>query len=430
VTAKGGQGQRQVSAADVDSPDATVLHVDMDAFFASVELLDHPELAHRPVVIGHEGGRGVVTSANYPARRFGVRSAMPVARALRLCPQAVVLPPHYARYREASDRVMRIFRDVTPLVEPLSIDEAFLDIAGARRLFGSPRAIAVRLRQRVLAETGLTCSIGAASTKFVAKLASTTSKPDGLLVVPPEQVLDFLHPLPIGALWGVGPATGEALARRGLTTVRDLAETPPAVLAGWLGPAAGARLTDLAWGRDPRRVVPTRREKSIGHENTFSVDVRDEDQLKRELLEQADRVAVRLRDAGLRGRTVSLKLRYSDFTTVSRAHTLAEPTDLAKRIHEETVALLTAERLQGRAVRLIGTRVEQLLAAEADGTRLWSEDDQWRRAEGAVDVAAARFGRGAVRPAALLRRDDGDRERLVDGEAEREAMNSQPRSGH
>jgi DNA polymerase IV len=416
VTAKGGQGRRQVSAADVDSPDATILHVDMDAFFASVELLDHPELAHRPVVIGHEGGRGVVTSANYPARRFGVRSAMPVARALRLCPQAVVLPPHYSRYREASDRVMRIFRDVTPIVEPLSIDEAFLDVAGARRLFGSPRAIAVRLRARVLAETGLTCSVGAASTKFVAKLASTTSKPDGLLVVPPEQVLDFLHPLPIGALWGVGPATGEALARRGLTTVRDLAETPPAVLAGWIGPAAGSRLTDLAWGRDPRQVVPTRREKSIGHENTFPVDVRDEEQLKRELLEQAGRVAVRLREAGLRGRTVSLKLRYADFSTVTRAHTLAEPTDLARRIHEETVALLTAEGLRGRAVRLLGTRVEQLMPAEADAARLWSDDEQWRRAESAVDVASARFGRGAVRPAALLRRDTGDRERLVDGE--------------
>jgi DNA polymerase-4 len=229
-------------------------------------------------------------------------------------------------------------------------------------------------------------------------------------------VLDFLHPLPIGALWGVGPATGEALARRGLTTVRDLAETPPAVLAGWLGPAAGARLTDLALGRDPRQVVPTRREKSIGHENTFAVDVRDEEHLKRELLEQADRVAVRLRDAGLRGRTVSLKLRYTDFTTVSRARTLAEPTDLAKRIHEETVTLLTAERLRGRAVRLLGTRVEQLVAADADAGRLWSDDDQWRRAEGAVDVAAARFGRGAVRPAALLRRDGRDRERLVDGE--------------
>jgi DNA polymerase-4 len=311
---------------------------------------------------------------------------------------------------------MAIFRDVTPLVEPLSIDEAFLDIAGARRLFGSPRSIAVRIRARVLAETGLTCSIGAASTKFMAKLASTTSKPDGLLVVPPEEVLDFLHPLPIGALWGVGPATGEALARRGLTTVKNLAETPPAVLAGWVGPAMGARLTDLAWGRDPRRVVPARREKSIGHENTFSVDVRDEEQLRRELLDQADRVAVRLRQAGVRGRTVSLKLRYADFSTVTRAHTLPEPTDLARRIHEETVALLTAERLRGRAVRLLGTRVEQLMPAEADAARLWSDDEQWRLAEGAVDVAAARFGRGTVRPAALLRRDRRDRERLVDGE--------------
>jgi DNA polymerase-4 len=416
VTVKGGQGLRQVSAPDVDSSRATVLHVDMDAFFASVELLDRPELASKPVIVGHDGPRGVVSSANYAARRYGVRSAMPVGRALRLCPSAVVLPPHFDRYRDASAAVMAIFRDVTPLVEPLSIDEAFLDVAGAVRLFGSPAGIAAGLRERVHRETGLTCSIGAGASKFIAKLASTRSKPDGLLVVPPEQALDFLHPLPIDALWGVGPATRDALQRRGIRTVGDLADTPVTALTGWLGEAAGRKLADLAWARDPRSVSPERAEKSIGHENTFAVDVRDEDRLRRELLDQAGRVAVRLRAAGYRARTISLKLRFADFTTISRSHTLAEPTDVARRIHDETTALLTAERLRGRAVRLLGTRAEQLVRAEDELLGLWSDDERWREAESALDRATARFGRGAVRPAALLPAPDGDRERLVDGE--------------
>lgn len=402
MAGKGGQGVRQVSAPDVDSARATVLHVDMDAFFASVELLEHPELVHRPVVVGHDGGRGVVTSANYVARRFGIRSAMPVGRALRLCPQAVVLPPHFEKYRSASAAVMAIFRSITPIVEPLSIDEAFLDVAGAVRLFGPPAAIAAEIRQRVHRETGLTCSVGAGASKFIAKLASTRSKPDGLLVVPPEQALEFLHPLPIDALWGVGPATRDALHRRGIRTVADLAATPPGVLATWLGPAAGRKLHDLAWARDPRTVETHRAEKSIGHENTFADDIRDEQQLRRELLDQAARVAVRLRTSGYRARTVGLKLRFADFTTVTRSRTLAEPTDVARRIHEETTALLAGERLRGRAVRLLGTRAEQLVRAEDDRAGLWSDDEQWRGAESAADRAAARFGAGAVRPAALL----------------------------
>ena len=416
VVAKGGQGERQVSAADVDSSRATVLHVDMDAFFASVELLDHPELVHRPVIIGHEGGRGVVTSANYAARRFGVRSAMPVGRALRLCPQAVVLRPHFEKYRDASARVMRVFRDVTPVVEPLSIDEAFLDVAGAVRLFGPPAAIARDLRAAVLRETGLTCSVGAGATKFIAKLASTRSKPDGLLVVPPEHTLDFLHPLPIDALWGVGPSTRDALQRRGIRVVRDLAETPQAVLERWIGRAAGSKLHDLAWGRDVRSVSTGRTDKSIGHENTFGTDIADLGVLRRELLEQADRVAVRLRQSGWRARTISLKVRFADFTTITRSHTLPEATDLARRIHEETVALLDAADLHGRAVRLLGTRGEQLVRADDEVLGLWSDQEQWRGAETAADRAVLRFGRGAVLPAALLDRRSDGRQRLADGE--------------
>ncbi len=416
MVAKGGQGVRQVSPDDTDSSAATVLHVDMDAFFASVELLDHPELRDTPVIIGHEGGRGIVSSANYAARRYGIRSAMPVGRAMQLCPKAVVLPPHYDRYRTASAAVMDIFRDVTPLVEPLSIDEAFLDVAGAVRLFGPPARIAADLRARVLAETGLTCSVGAASTKFMAKLASTTSKPDGLLVIPPERALEFLHPMPVRAIWGVGESTAETLAKRGIRTVRDLAETPLPVLTRWLGDASGHRLHDLAWARDHRHVQTVRHEKSIGHENTFGVDVRDETELRRELLDQAQRVGVRLRKAGLRARTISLKLRYSDFTTITRSRTLPEATDVATTIHAATVALLEGVERHGRPVRLLGTRGEQLVPADAEPVGLWSDDARWREAESAADVAVARFGSGAIRRAALLRDDHRDKERLADAE--------------
>jgi DNA polymerase-4 len=404
VSVKGGQGERQVSHDDVDSSTATILHIDMDAFFASVELLDRPELRGKPVVVGGASGRGVVTSATYEARAYGVRSAMPVSQARRLCPHAVFIPPHGAKYAAYSRQVMNLFRDVTPLVEPLSIDEAFLDVAGARRLLGSPGTIARGLRARVYEETGLTCSIGAASTKFVAKVASTRSKPDGLLIVPAERTLDFLHPLPVTALWGVGKATAESLARHGLRTVGDLAQTPRDVLQKWVGQASGGSLHDLAWGRDPRRVNPERTEKSVGHENTFSVDVGDPVVLRRELLDQSERVAVRLRAAGHSARTIALKLRFADFTTISRSRTLPEPTSTARRIYEQAVELLEEQDLGGRRVRLIGVRAEQLSDSSGDTLSLWSEDDAWRDAENVMDAATQRFGRGSIRPATLLPR--------------------------
>lgn len=402
MSVKGGQGHRQVSGDDVDSTSATILHIDMDAFFASVELLDRPELRGKPVIVGGESGRSVVTSATYEARAYGVRSAMPVSQARRLCPSAVIIPPHGAKYAAYSSQVMAIFRDVTPLVEPLSIDEAFLDVAGARRLLGSPGVIARRLRTRVEAETGLTCSIGAAATKFVAKLASTRSKPDGLLVVPAERTLAFLHPLPVGALWGVGKATAESLARHGLRTVGDLAETPREVLQKWVGQAAGESLHELSWGRDPRRVNPEHVEKSVGHENTFAVDVSDPVVLRRELLDQAERVAVRLRAGGHTARTIALKLRFADFTTISRSRTLPEPTSTAKRIYEQAVELLEEQDLAGRRIRLIGVRAEQLGDSAGESLSLWSADDDWRQAEQVMDAATRRFGRGTIRPAALL----------------------------
>jgi len=404
MSVKGGQGQRQVSG-DTDSDSATILHIDMDAFFASVELLDRPDLRGQPVIIAGESGRSVVTSATYEARKFGVRSAMPVGQAKRLCPKAIVLPPHGAKYKHYSRVVMSMFRDVTPLVEPLSIDEAFLDIAGARRLLGSPLEIARAIRRRVSDETGLTCSIGAASTKFIAKLASTRSKPDGLLVIPHEHTLAFLHPLPVASLWGVGKTTAESLAKRGITTVAELSATPLDVLQQWVGAAAGAKLHDLSWARDPRAVNPNGVEKSIGHENTFGTDVGDFDVMKRELLDQAERVAVRLRKGGFKSRTIALKLRFADFTTITRSRTLPEATDTGRRIYEQAVELLREVDFRGRRVRLLGVRAEQLTDGDVPTDfALWGDDesDGWRDAEGVMDAASARFGLGAIRPAALL----------------------------
>ncbi len=394
---------RQVTTAPVDDSLATMLHIDMDAFFASVELLDHPELVDKPVIVGHRSGRSVVTAANYVARRYGVNSAMPMAIALRRCPAAIVLEPHMSRYQEYSERVMHIFRDFTPLVEPLSIDEAFLDVAGAKRLHGSPAAIGALIRQRVEAETGLTCSVGAASTKFVAKLASSRAKPNGLLVIPAEDTIAFLHPLPVGALWGVGATTEQALIRLGLRHIGDIANTPLDVLQGSLGDATGRKLHDLAWGRDPRSVSVERDEKSVGHEVTFEHDVTDVDRLRSELLRQSDAVAARLRHGGMVGRTVVLKLRYADFSTVTRSRTLPEPTNVGRRIYEEAVVSFDALASSGIRVRLIGVRMEQLGSGDGLGLGLWDPDDDWRGVELAVDTVTARFGRGTVRPASLLK---------------------------
>jgi DNA polymerase-4 len=393
---------RQVSSASVDSSTATILHVDLDAFFASVELLDRPEIAHLPVVVAGRSSRSVVTAANYPARKFGVRSAIPLAHALRLCPKAIVLEPHFEKYRHYSAMVMAIFDDVTPLVERLGIDEAFLDVAGARGLLGSPAEVGALIRRRVHDETALTCSVGAAATKFVAKLASGRAKPDGMLVVPADQTLAFLHPLPVGALWGVGAATEDALTRRGLRTIGDIAATPVDTLRRAVGEASGRKLHDLANGIDPRSVNPRADEKSVGHEVTFEVDTVNADELRRELLRQANAVAVRMRTAGWVGRTVVLKLRYSDFSTITRSRTLSEATDVGRRIYEEARAIYEAIGAHA-PVRLIGVRMEQLSPGEGQQPGLWDEDEGWRGAEDTIDAVSARFGRGALRPASLLR---------------------------
>ncbi|MEH1102055.1 DNA polymerase IV [Micromonospora sp. CPCC 205561] len=395
---------------DADDTGCPVLHVDMDAFFASVEVRRRPELRGRPVVVGGTGPRGVVSSASYEARRYGVRSAMPTARARALCPDAVYLAPDFAQYSAASRAVMQIFRDVTPLVEPLSLDEAFLDVAGARRLFGPPAAIARRIRGRVAAEQALTCSVGVAPSKFVAKLGSTRAKPDGLLVVPAARVLDFLHPLPVSALWGVGERSTETLRRLGLATIGDLAEAPVGMLRKALGQASAAHLHELAWGRDPRRVNPEHAEKSIGAEVTFDVDVDDPLQIRRALLALSEKVGARLRRAGQVGRTVSLKVRLADFRTVNRSRTQGAPTDVAREIFDTVWALYTALD-PGERVRLVGVRVEGLAAAQLTPRQLTlgAPERGWREAEAAADAAAARFGRSVIGPASLLGAPDGRR---------------------
>ncbi len=375
----------------------------MDAFYASVELIARPELRGTPVIVGG-GSRGVVLSATYEARSYGVHSAMPMSRARRMCPQATVVEPTHGLYSEVSAGVMEIFRSVTPLVEPLSLDEAFLEVSGARRRLGRPAEIGQLIRDRVSDEQGITCSVGVATTKFVAKLASTRAKPDGMIVVPAAEVVAFLHPLPVGALWGVGEKTEQALTRLGLHTVGDIANTPERTLVRALGQAAGSHLYALSWGRDERRVVPHEPDKSIGAEETFSRDVDDPDVVRRELLRLAERTATRLRTAGLAGRTVSVKIRFADFTTITRARTLPEATDVAAVLYGTARTLYEALGLDRARLRLVGIRVEGLVASEtAPRQLLLGERSHGRReAEQAADRAVRRFGKGVVRPASLV----------------------------
>ncbi len=387
-----------------DDEGCSILHVDMDAFYALASMLSRPELKGTPVIIAGGGNRGVVLSATYEARAFGVHAAMPTARARRLCPQATVVAPDYARYERISRAVMAVFDSVTPIVEPLSLDEAFLDVSGALRRLGTPRQIAQGIRDTIADEQGITCSVGVATTKFIAKLASGLAKPDGLLVVPESEVVGFLHQLPVGALWGVGERTEEVLQRLGLLTVADIAHTPVDTLRRALGDNAGPALYELAWGRDSRSVMPTRRERSIGADETFSYDVDDPAYIHRELLKLSDRTAARVRAAGMVGRTISIKVRFSDFTTITRSKTLRDPTDVSRDIYATALALYDALGLQRARLRLVGVRMEGLMNSDkAPIQGLLDEPEHgWRDADRAVDRASARFGAGAVRPASLL----------------------------
>jgi DNA polymerase-4 len=390
---------------------AGILHVDMDAFFVSVELLDQPELRGRPVIVGGAGNRGVVAAASYEARAFGVHSAMSSVQAQRLCPHAVFLPGRHDRYREVSHEVMTIFRSFTPLVEPLSLDEAFLDVRGATRVYGPAPAIADQIRRRVLDEQRLTCSVGVAPTKFVAKLASEAAKPKasvagpqpgiGVKVVEGDDVLGFLHPLPVRALWGVGPATLAKLERLGIADVGDLARLPVEVVVGTLGKANGRHLHELANGIDERAVVPDRKTKSIGHEETYAHDLHDRSVLDAELVRFADAVAARLRAHGLGGRTVSIKVRFPDFRTITRASTLPAPTDGGRDLARAARALLAQVDL-GTGVRLLGLSVSGLIDAPARQLTFEDAAGPGDGTDRVVDEIRERFGADAIGPATLL----------------------------
>ncbi len=384
-----------------------ILHVDMDAFYASVEQRDRPELRGQPVVVGGHLRRGVVLAASYEVRPFGVRSAIPMARALKLAPAAVVVSPRFAAYAEASEQVFAILERYTPLIEPLSLDEAFLDVTASQALFGTPAEIATRLRREIAAEVRLPASAGIASSKFVAKIASDLAKPDGQREVPPEETREFLAALPVSRLWGVGPKLEERLHRLGLRLVGDLASRDEGWLAARLGDL-GAHLAALARGEDDRPVIPDRSSKSIGAEDTFEEDVADLEVLKPRLHAQALRVARRLRKAGLRTRVVQLKLKLDDFTLQTRRCTLDRPTDDGQELYRHALALLERAPLP-RPVRLTGVSAQEL--DEVGEAQLGLFGEPPRRSDAlnrALDAIAERFGRGAVAPADVLSLEEGE----------------------
>ncbi len=415
----------------------------MDAFFASVEVLDNPSLAGLPVIVGGSGRRGVVAACTYEARMFGVHSAMPSAVARRLCPTAVFAEGRFHRYMEESRRLHGIFEDVTPLVEGISLDEAFLDVTGARQLLGDGPSIAQSIRRRVSSELGLSCSVGVARSKLIAKLASKAAKPvadrfgikpgRGVVVVAPEEELAFLHPLPVRALWGVGPVTGRRLDALGIATVGDMAALPPGALERYLGPSLGAHLAGLARADDPRPVVVEQAAKSIGHEETFATDIRDRRELHHHLLRMVDASATNLRAAGLAARTVTIKVRFGDFTQITRAHSTRAPIDAAPAVGAVADTLLDSVEVE-RGVRLLGVSLSSFGGAEEgvqlsldlgsdpsgggdppDGPQavtgrpdLGGADEiertqrSWAPVTTAVDAIRARYGGSSVGPASLV----------------------------
>ena len=381
---------------------ASILHVDMDAFFASVAEKDNPELKGRPVVVG-AGVRGVVSSANYEARKFGIRSAMPVYRAKALAPHAIFVPPDLKRYSEVSAQIMNIFEDITPLVEPLSLDEAFLDVTGSKRLLGSALEIAEIISKRVEAEQGITCSVGISHNKFIAKIASAHCKPNGVLEIEPEKVLDFLHPLPVSEIWGVGPKTNEQLAKLGLTKVADIANTPRQTLIRALGQANGSSLYELAWGRDYRDVETQRVDKSVSSSETFDEDLDNQEEILKILLRLTEKSAERMRAKGYAAQTISIKVRFADFKTISRSKTLDLPTVTTWEIFEVVKNLYQALDLAGVLVRLVGVSLDSLV--ENDDIQqmvLGQRASGWRQVDRVADRIRARFGGASLRPARLV----------------------------
>jgi DNA polymerase-4 len=399
-----------------------IVHLDLDAFYASVEQLDDPSLRGRPVIVGGTSGRGVVCAASYEARKFGVRSAMPTAEARRRCPDGVFLPPRFPRYEALSRQVFGVYRRYTPLVEPLSLDEAFLDVTRSRALHGLPEDIARNVKREVREASGLTVSAGVADCKMAAKIASDLGKPDGLVAVPPGTTAAFLAPLPVSRLWGVGRVTEQALRALGITTIGELARFPEQVLVERFG-SSGSHMRALATGDDARPVVPDEEARSVGAEDTFERDLAGEAALLPQLLDQSVRVARRLREAGLRGRVVTLKVKFSDFTLVTRRSTLPHPTDDAGEIYRairEDLARAGADlpvRLTGVTVSGFGDAAEgpaqlglfggappggagaDAGAGPGDGAGARERRDALNAA---IDALAEKFGESSVRPASLL----------------------------
>ena len=382
-----------------------ILHCDMDAFYASVAELDDPTLRGKPVVVG-AGIRGVVLSANYAARKFGIKAAMPVGRAKRMAPNAIFVSPDHHRYSEISAKVMEIFASFTPYVEPLSLDEAFLDITGAQKLLGTPREIGQAIRKRVQDECGITCSVGIAPNKFIAKLASGHCKPNGLLEIPEDRIINFLHPLPVSDLWGVGPKTAEHLERLGLRQISDIANTPLETLKRALGEATGEHLYDLSWGRDARDVIPDDPEQSIGANETFSYDIEDPELILREYLKLTERASTRLRSRELYAKTISITVRFADFKTITRSKTLPLPISSTQEIYAVVKDLYLALKLDRARLRLVGVSLSNLRDEAPQQLMLGQREKGWREAESAVDKASARFGERTVRPARLYRKRD------------------------
>ena len=383
-----------------------ILHVDMDAFYASVAELDHPEYKGKALVVG-AGARGVVLSANYEARKFGIRAAMPVGRAKRMAPHAIFIAPEHHRYSEISERVMAIFHSYTPLVEPISLDEAFLDVTGSQKLFGTGREIAAKIRKQVEKEEGITCSVGLAQSKFIAKLASQHCKPNGMLEIKPDRILEFLHPLPVRAIWGVGPKTAESLERLGLHTVSDIAHTPRATLIRALGESTGASLYELAWGRDYRDVIPDEPEKSIGNEETFARDIDSPEEILREFLRMTEKATARLRDANLFAKTITIKIKFADFTSITRSKTLPLAIDSTHETYEVVKKLYLALRNEGARIRLVGVSLSNLQEDVPVQLELGARERGWREADSAIDKATARFGSASVRPGRLIEPEEG-----------------------
>lgn len=381
-----------------------ILHVDMDSFFVEVERLENPGLRDRPVAVGGSGPRGVIASASYEARNFGVRSAQPTATARRLCPQLIVVAPAHGRYSDISADVFSVFRSFTPLVEGLSLDEAFLDVSGLRRHFGSAVEVGTAIRERIRDDLGLPASVGVAAVKFVAKLASEAAKPDGIRLVSVEGQPDFLASLPASAMWGVGPATLAALERLGVETIGDIAELPEASLIRAVGPSAGQHLNDLANGRDPRAVVPDTDAKSVSVEETYEDDLEGRALLETALLAHAQRLSGRLRRAGLRARTLTLKIRFADFETITRSHTDTEPFDGSRHIFGLAKDLLALVE-RDDPVRLVGIGASSLEPVGGPSQLDLDAGKGWDRVEDAVADVRERFGDQSVGPARLVSRD-------------------------